>query len=301
MLLKVKTLILILTIGRLQSQEITPFGKLQLNIDTNRHLYFGVTPQIDGINYDYLYKIGSDTMYCIKSIFAQGKTTTLIVVDKKFKSFLEKEFFDGFNKIKIDLRHTSINHSFVVSCVMFSGPLERWVSILDEYYLSQVYPLIVTFNSFLPTKEKFSLQFNKKVRDRIAMGQLIDVTLSNIQEKNLIDVKRISLDLEKNIYTISFYDTTENKIKYEPLNFNAQTIISLKSATLKCVNSFSAKNTTLKTTGSIIKTALVRYQFPGIYIETRVKSLDKRTRNVYHDEYFNFLNSKLSKNDKLNY
>ena len=298
------TLVLILSFGTIQSQEdsrfpkLTPFGKLQLNVDTNRHIFLDLTPQIYGLSSSFLYKIGSDTMFCTKHNFAQVPTTTTIIIGKNFKSFLENEFIQGFNKVKIDPRHTPIQQSFVVSSVIFSGPLERWVFIRDEYYLTQINQLLVTFNSFLPAKEKFSLQFNKTIKDSPPMGHYIEIAIGDNQENTKNDSKRISLDLEKSLYTISFYDTIE---KMSGINFNKNTLTTLKLATLKCVNSFSAEKTTLKLTGPCAKVATVCYTLPGIYILSKVKSLNKKTRNVYCDEYFKFLNSKLVEKYKLKY
>lgn len=285
-------LILIVSFSRLRSQD-------QLSIDTNQYIFLGITPQINGIHYQYKYKIASDTMLCIKSIFAHGSTSTSIIVDNKFKAFLGNEFILGLNNVKINLSHTSTVQSFAVSCIIFSGSMERWFSIHDQYYLTQIFPLLTTFNGLLPPKEKFSLNFNRTVIVRPSVGERIDVVIDYCQEDSHPNEKQITIDLTKNIYALRYYDTIEKKNSYRSLPFDVKTLTQLKSKTLNWVNSFSIKNKIITDTGLSSKIILIRYQFPGIYLETRVKSTEKKTHNIYKGEVIKFLNSKLDKKYKL--
>lgn len=283
-------IIFLLSIGPVVSQN--SFSLTGPRVDTNYYLHLEIRP--DNQLYEYYYNTKVDTLEFV--MWKDHKRTSVkIYVDLKFKKFLIDELIYGFDKIKLDKKHIPEPQNFSVFCIIHHNHSQKQIDLGDKYYLIQILPILLKFNNTLPTNARFENNFNYQIRKPANPNSVITIDIDHSEggehKKNKIiygDVK-YGVPLELN-----YFDLTEQKKKNKiPIQFDNKTLDLLSSKSLDFVNSFSIKGKAFTKTTDTLEVFGVEYSFPGIYLNTKITSLEKAFLNHKCRELLGYLNSKL--------
>lgn len=283
-------IILLLSFGLSVSQN--PFPLTGPRVDTNYYLHLEVRP--DNQLYEYYYNTKVDTLEFV--MWKDKKRTSVkVYVETKFKKFLIDELIYGFDKLKLDKNHKPVSQDFSVFCIVHHNHSQKQVDLGDKYYLEQILPTLLKFNNTLPTNARFENNFNYTIRKTSNPNSVITIDVDHSEGTDNKRDKILYGDVKYGVpFQLNYFDQSEQKKKNKvPIQFDNKTLDAISSKSLDFVNSFSIKGKTFSKTTDTLEVFGVEYSFPGIYMNTKITSLEKAFKNKKCIDLIGYLNSKL--------